>query len=645
MCGIAGILGVDPELARPAAERMLLALQHRGPDDRGIEVVPSPSSGLPPAVLVHTRLAILDLGPAGHQPMVEPPAVGSGACWITYNGEVYNFAQIREELARAGSVASSTCDTEIVLRAYREWGEEAVCRMRGMFAWCLLDPDRNRAWLCRDRLGIKPLYLARPVVGGLVFASELRALLACGPELIPRHVNARAVECFLAQGMVFGPETIIEGVELLDAGESRITDWTGALVSRKLYWQVPFVPAEQTRALRRDEAVAKLAATLRESVQLHLVSDRPLGVFLSAGVDSSSIATLATEVGGKQLTTVSIGFDQPEFDESDRAAEIARDLGTDHRTLRVSGVDLSADLGRMLAVIDQPTVDGFNTYCASKMARQAGLTVALSGLGGDELFGGYASFRDLPRARRLTRVLQWTPFARPVLAGALRGVQRRSARKLRELLGRPSDSAQHYLLRRELFLPGRRRELGPLPEGSDRWAGVGSSVLERLQRQCAGLDRWNQVSALELTGYMREMLLRDSDVFSMVHGLELRVPLVDHVLVQEVARLPGSWKRPGPVPKPLLCDAVGPRLSQIPKMMPKRGFTFPWTAWLTGPLATHASEVLHDARVWKSLGLSPAAVAHTWDDFAAGYGDVSGLQILALVVLGDYVGRHGLERT
>jgi asparagine synthase (glutamine-hydrolysing) len=572
------------------------------------------------------------------------PQAGLVKNWVTFNGEVYNFAELRAELARSGLVPRSSCDTEVILLAYRAWGEEAVHRVRGMFAWCLLDPARGLAWLCRDRLGIKPLYLYRPQGGGLLFASELRALLACGSRLVPRRINPRAVESFLAQGMVPGPETIVDGVEVVSPGESVIADWSGALRSRKVYWQLPFLPSAGTVPRPRGEAVEKLSAILRESVRLHLVSDRPLGVFLSAGVDSSSLATVASAVAGGPLTTVTVGFDQPEFDESEAAAVIARDLGTDHHTLRLTGADVSADLGRMLRATDQPTVDGFNTYCVSRMARQAGLTVALSGLGGDELFGGYASFRDLPRARQLSRALGRVPLARRALAGALRGVRRRSVSKLRELLDRPAETVYHYLLRRELFLPTSRRELGPLPAGTDPWAGFPIAVIDRLRRQCAGLDPWNQVSALELTAYLRDMLLRDSDVFSMAHGLELRVPLIDHVLVEEVARLPGAWKRPGRVPKPLLCDAVGPRLPEIPRKAPKRGFTFPWKSWLSGPLGRHAVGVLRDAALWKSLGLNAAAVGRMWDHFGAGAPDVGGLQILGLVVLGDYAARYGLER-
>jgi len=625
---------------------MLAALRHRGPDDHGIQVVAHPSSTAPPVVLVHTRLAILDLSAAGHQPMAETASASKVANWITFNGEIYNFGDLRDDLAKAGLTAVSHCDTEIILLAYRAWGEEAVRRMRGMFAWCLLDPAAGRAWFCRDRLGIKPLYLARPPQGGLLFASELRALLACGPQLLPRRVNPRAVECFLAQGMVFGPETIVDGVEMLSPGESLCTDWAGSPLSRKAYWSLSFPDAKRqaAEAPSREEAVGQLSATLRDALRLHLFSDRPLGVFLSAGVDSSAVATVASEVAGIRLTTVSVGFDQPEFDESALAAIIARDLGTDHRTIRLTGTEMAAQLEPMLQAIDQPTVDGFNTYCVSRAARQAGLTVALSGLGGDELFGGYASFRDLPRARQLNRVLDWLPFGRGLLAGSLRWVRRRWASKVAELLARPVDVVQFYFLRRELFLTRLRRNLGPLPAGSDPWAGVPASACDRLRKLCAELDPWNQVSALELTAYMREMLLRDSDVFSMVHGLELRVPLIDHILVEEAARMPGAWKRPGPVPKPLLCDAVGARLSDIPKKTPKRGFTFPWRAWLSGPLAPHAREVLHTTTVWETLGLNAAAVAGMWDQFTTGASDVGGSQILALLVLGDYAARQRLDR-
>jgi asparagine synthase (glutamine-hydrolysing) len=621
---------------------MLAAMRHRGPDDRGTETVSNPHGPLS-AVLLHTRLSILDLTPAGHQPMADrPQAPGDRPNWIVFNGEVFNFLDLHDELARAGWPCRSRCDTEVILHAYRLWDEACVERFRGMFAWCLLDGNRGTAWFCRDRLGIKPLYLARPAAGGLLFASEVRTLLAAGPELLTPTVNESAVESFLAQGAVCGLESIVRGVEMLAPGQSLVTDWSGRPLRTRTYWRLPFTPAGADVAADR-RTVPRLADTVREAVKLRLIADVPLGLFLSGGIDSAALAALATELAGTRVRTLSIGFDQPEFDETEAAAAVARLLGTDHGTIRLTGQDVLADLPEALASVDQPTVDGFNTYFVSRAARQAGLKVTLSGLGGDEVFGGYASFADVPRAVRWRKRLRLGPANR-ALAGVLGLAGGRRGAKTAEMLRRRPSPVNLYLLRRELFLPAERRALHALPAGSDPWSGVPQSLIAGLRGQAHGLDPVNQVSLFEIQAYMRHMLLRDADVFSMAHGLEVRVPLLDHRLVEQVTRLPGSCKRPDPRPKPLLIDAVGERLPGQVYRRPKRGFTFPWDAWLRGPLRERAVRAMSHHAVWSNLGLSPAAPAALWQRFERGDRRVAGLQVLALVVLEDFASRHGLRR-
>jgi len=622
---------------------MLAALTHRGPDDSGLAVVPSPHGPGAPAVLAHTRLAILDLTPAGHQPMADhPPDPARPANWVVFNGEVFNYLELQPDLAAAGWPCRTRSDTEAILHAYRAWGEGCVERFRGMFAWCLLDPGRGEAWLCRDRLGIKPLYLARPASGGLLFASEVRALLAADSSLVPPHLNESALESFLAQGAVFGPDTIVRGVELLPAGESLWVDWSGRPVRRRRYWQLGFQPANG-RVEERPAAAARVGEMLREAVRLRLLSDVPLGVFLSGGIDSTALAVVATEVAGTDVQTISIGFDQPKFDETEVAAEVARLLGTKHRTLRLSGRDVLDDLPEVLAAVDQPTVDGFNTYFVARTARRAGLTVALSGVGGDELFGGYASFRDVPRAQRWAtrlRPVRWAGHLGARLAGRIVG---RGGAKAFEVVARGGDAAELYLLRRELFLPHDRRRLLARPAGSDPPSGIPSPVLEELRHQARGLDPFNQVSLFELSAYLRQMLLRDADVFSMAHGLEVRVPLLDHRLVELVASMPGSSKQADSRPKPLLLDAVGPRLPTFVYTRGKQGFTFPWDDWLRGPLRQRATLAMREADVWRALGIDPQGPSYLWRRFEGGDRRVAALQVLALLVLADYTARHGLR--
>jgi asparagine synthase (glutamine-hydrolysing) len=343
------------------------------------------------------------------------------------------------------------------------------------------------------------------------------------------------------------------------------------------------------------------------------------------------------------VRTISVGFDRPEFDETATAAEYARELGTDHLTVRVTAADILADFDRVLAAADQPTVDGFNTYYVCRAARQAGLTVALSGLGGDELFGGYRSFRDVPRAARVLRLARYGRRAGPMVAAVARRVKSRGLLKFAEALGRPTDPVSLYLLRREVFAPADRRALAPLPPGSDPLAGVGEAYVADWRSEVVGLDPENQVSALEMTAYMRHMLLRDADVFSMAHGLELRVPLLDHEFVDAATALPGAWKRPGKVPKPLLVEAAGARLPAAVTRQPKRGFTFPWAEWFRGPLASAAGDRLTDRAVWDRLGFDPATPGRLWERFRRGDPAVGGVHVLGLVGLADLAARQRLS--
>jgi len=639
------MVGVPQNLAEEAAPRMIGAMRHRGPDDSGVEFIHDAQNSGRPIALLHTRLAILDPSPAGHQPMRDRPLDRrQKPNWIVFNGEVFNFQDLQPELASAGWSCRTRCDTEVILHAYRVWGEACVERLRGMFAWCLVDVERGTAWFCRDRLGVKPLYLVRPECGGLLFASEVRTLLAAGPELVPPRVNSVALESFLAQGAVSGPECIIKGVELLGPGQSLTTDWCGRPVKARSYWVPPFLPErDPSQSASRTRAVAQLAATLQQAVKLRLLSDVPLGLFLSGGVDSSALAAVATEQIGA-LRTVSIGFDQPDFDETQVAGSVARMFRSVHSSLRLSGADILDEFPRALAAVDQPTVDGFNTYFVSLSTRRAGLKVALSGLGGDELFGGYASFRDVPRAIRWGRRLRPIGLTRLWLARLVNRTGRRTAAKVAEFLKRTPAPLQMYLLRRELFLPSERRTLLPLPDNSDPVTGMPCNLMNDLSTQARTLDAVNQVSLFELSTYMGNMLLRDADVFSMVHGLEVRVPLLDHLLVEQVVQLPGALKRPDPRPKPLLIDAVGPRLPRLVYCRPKQGFTFPWQMWLRGPMHDRVSRALRNRDVWVALGLNPLAPALLWNRFLQQDRRISALQILALNVLEDFASRHGLKQ-
>ena len=617
------------------ARSLLNALRHRGPDDEGIEH-PSPS-----VTLIHTRLAILDLSRSGHQPMTDHPKGDGQPNWVITNGEIFNYRELQAELTRAEWPCRTRSDTEVVLHSYRVWGTDCVERFRGMFAFCIVDQDLNRAFLYRDRLGIKPLYLYRPPSGGLIFASEIRALLSLGPDSVSPRINPRAMESFFAQGAVQGYETLVGGVTMLEPGTCMTVDLaTGKQLDRRKYWQLPTARFEETN---REAAVERIGELARKAVSLRLISDVPTGLFLSGGIDSAAMLALASEGNGKEaIRTISLGFDIADYDESIDAAATAASLGSDHTCLKITGEDVLTALPDVLKAMDQPTVDGMNTYVVSQAARRAGLTVALSGLGGDELFGGYASFTDVPRAVSLRRRIGWTGLGR--LARHLK--PSRSGVKFSEAARRAPDLLTMYLLRRELFLPAERRALQPqVPDGSDDITGVEQSLIDDLQNRSAGLDDINRISFFEIELYMRHMLLRDADVFSMVAPIEYRVPFLDHKLVEMVFSLPGKWKRPDPRLKPLLLDAVGPRLPSAAWQKPKRGFTFPWQSWFApdGALAETTRDAANDVEIWKRLGVSPAGVSNIWQRFNAGDRRVSPLELLAFVTLHDYAVRHGLQ--
>lgn len=644
MCGIAGILGLPLELSLPIAQKMQANLLHRGPDGHGIQNVEHPLGQRHPVVLVHTRLSIMDPSPAGYQPMSES-VNGKILNWVVFNGLICNFLQLHPDLANAGWPCVTRCDTEVILKGYRAWGEDCVEKFRGMFAWCLVDTAAGRVWFCRDRLGIKPLYLAELAGGGLVFSSEIRAILQVGEELLPRKICMSALESFLAQGSVWGNDTIVEKVRLLPPGQSLLTDWHGKPVKQHRYWQIPWVSVSASAMPEsRIETVAKLEENLKECLRLYLLADVPLGIFLSSGVDSSVLASLAREVDTLDIQTISIGFSEKKFDESKEAEHIASILGTHHRTVQISSAEIWANWESFLRSIDQPTVDGFNTYVVSKETNKIGIKVALSGLGGDELFGGYATFTDIPRALAWYRKLG---FAQPFLQFLpyfFCLFKSRLAAKMVQAFCRPMNTSALYLLRRELFLqPMRRMLFAEQPVQTEDSNGVPLNMLEEMSKQSQGLDVTNQISCYEINSYMQCMLLRDSDVFSMANGLEIRVPLLDHKFVEEVTRLPGNWKTPDPRIKPLLQDLAGKRLRSR-AVYKKQGFTFPWGVWLRGALRGQLLDYIEASEIWNRLGFDPSIPSLFWHKFQAGDNAISPLQILALVVLAYYVDRYDLRR-
>ncbi len=560
MCGIAGILGGPVEPQAAAAAAMGQALNHRGPDAAGLWS--SPAGNGAAATLVHRRLAIQDLSAAGHQPM----ASACGRWQLVFNGEIYNQQELRHDLERQGHHFRSRGDTEVLLQLLSRYGTAALQRLQGMYAFCLWDIQEQQALLARDPYGIKPLYLWQGPSGELLFASELRALLATGR--IPRRLDAAPLAAFLATGSVPEPRTLVASVSSLPAGY--LGQWQAGRWLIQPHWQPSYALG---LPLDRRAQVAHTRQALAASVDAHQLSDVPVGLFLSGGLDSSALLALAP-ASGSTLTTLSIGFAEQAFDESDRAAALARHFGSRHVPLQLSATHAAELMPAFLAAIDQPSIDGFNTFCVSHLARAEGLKVVLSGLGGDELFGGYPSFHKIPQLLQLHRSLG------PARLAAARWLARSgqpTRLRLAAFLRGPATAAAAHRCLRGLFAP---REVAALLQhwGMPEAAVPEAACLETGSRRCP--TQADAIAWLESSRYMGQQLLRDSDVNSMAHGLELRLPFVDAHLFRALASLPAASRLARG--KQLLQDAV-PELCQALPPVAKKGFAFPFGLWFDQP--------------------------------------------------------------
>ena len=554
---------------------MSAALRHRGPDDEGVWTDVSGRAGFG-----NRRLAIIDLSAAGHQPMVD----GAGTVALTFNGCIYNYADLRRELAASGYSFRGHSDTEVILALYLRDGAEMCRQLRGMFALAVWDGRSQTLVLARDRFGIKPLYYAVRD-GRWVFASEIKALLASG--LVQPRAKPAALAAFLRLGSVPGPMTAFEEVYELPPATVAVVDERGVALRR--YWEIP---APGATAPDADTAVRELQDRLADAVRCHLVSDVPLGVFLSGGVDSGAIVAMMREAGHGQIRTFSITFPESALDEGPDAARVAARYGTDHTAREVRGSDVAAELDHVIAALDQPTVDGLNTYYVSRLTRESGVIVALSGLGGDELFGGYRSFQQVPRLLAWQHAAARLGPARPALAAALGVLPGPRSAKLREGLAAPPTIQAAYLTVRGLFSGDEISTL--LAPGPLRDAGRELDAARAVGALAPALpdDPVAATAMLELRAYMHNQLLRDTDVMSMAHSLEVRVPFLDHPLVEFAAGLPAPLRTNGHPPKRLLRRALADRLP--PTETAKRGFAFPMDEWVRGALRPRVEEALRE---------------------------------------------------
>src|SRR5260221_6349341 len=583
MCGIFGVVSRGTLLAGDVLPKAARALAHRGPDDSGTILLNAADQEI---AFAHTRLSIIDLSPLGHQPM-QDPATGN---WIVFNGEIYNFRELRKELEAAGVEFKSHSDTEVILAAYRVWGESCLTRLGGMFAFALWDASRKRLLLARDPMGIKPLYYHQSNQN-FIFASEVRTLLQTG--LLPRELDPTGVLSYLAFGSVYEPWTIVEGVMAVPPGHV-LTVENGSVSSRE-YWNPLQASSHAESDLSSGNGIVtadRLAAILRDAVLSHLVSDVPVGVFLSGGIDSSALVAVLSH-NGVRANTFSLVFQEEEFNEGQYSREVARCFGTEHQEIPVSQQDTLAVLPEALFAIDQPTIDGINTYLVSAKTTAAGGKVALTGLGADEMFAGYSNFRRVPKMEVLMKRFARLPrlARRPLSASlALLGGKGVRSRKMADLATSHDSIVHPYFLVRMLFGAAERDAL--FVAGCEDSERALNGVLRESIARSSTLDPINRVSYLESHWYMRNTLLRDSDFMSMAHGLELRVPFLDRALVEACFRIPGDKKLQGELPKSLLLASLGVELPREIVNRPKRGFTLPFERWLRGEMRPAVEDAL-----------------------------------------------------
>ncbi|MFV0476226.1 MAG: XrtA/PEP-CTERM system amidotransferase [Parahaliea sp.] len=607
MCGIAGIF--DLRGHSPVAEGLLASMNkvqtHRGPDEDGFFYEPGIG-------LAHRRLSIIDLS-SGQQPMVS----ADGNVCVVYNGEIYNFGELANELKKLGYSFRTHCDTEVVLYAWQAWGEACVDHFRGMFAFAIYDRSAQSLFLARDRFGIKPLFYSELADGRFIFGSELKVLKA-HPEL-NRNLDVRSVEDYFALGYIPEPKTIYRGTHKLSPGHSLLLKRGSPVPAQKQYWDIPFktVVGGSEGELREE-----LLRLMREAVDIRLVSEVPLGAFLSGGVDSSAVVAMMAQLQSDPVNTCAIGFDVGQFDETDYARQVAERYHTNHVERRVGSDDFSLldELGRLY---DEPYADSsaLPTWRVCQLARER-VTVALSGDGGDENFAGYRRYRWHMNEEQLRGRL---PFGlrRPVFGplGRLYPKMDWAPRFLRakttfESLAR--DSVGAYLHSVSLTSSRQRQALFSQSFKRELQGYSVSSVFEHHATRCPSDDPLSLIQYLDMKTYLVGDILTKVDRASMAHSLEVRVPLLDHKLAEWVSGLPSGLKLKGQEGKYILKTSLEQHLPRDILYRPKMGFGVPLGNWFRGPLRQRLRESLLEGGLADTGLFDPKVLRKMIDDHQSG---------------------------
>jgi asparagine synthase (glutamine-hydrolysing) len=649
VCGICGVAFVsrskDAELRVRA---MAAAMRHRGPDEEGFLIGDARAPGL---ALGMRRLSIIDLA-GGQQPVWNETRDVS----VIYNGELYNYRELRERLTMLGHRFRTQSDTEILVHAWEEWGEECLTELRGMFAFALLDLRGRFAtapllFLARDPLGIKPLYYTQ-TAEGFAFASEVRALLASG--VVPKQISQDALTSYLLFGSASEPVSLVEGVFSVPPGHRMLlyVPERRRVPRARPWWDPEMSPAARDQRKPRDvdSAAKKLRPLLEDAVRAHLIADVPLGLFLSGGLDSGALAALAARAQAG-IRSFTLSFPGTSYDEAPLARQVAERCGTQHTNVPLDGPAMLARIDEAVAALDQPTMDGINTYFVSWAAREVGLKVALSGLGGDELFAGYASFANTALLKRLTRLAWFVPLplrraTSPLVASIIGTRRSRDAAGKAVAAWTDPDTLPHpYFYARALFPLGQLERLVK-PRFRPSIVGADGSTLEPtwlgwLDRTASEAGKLEPVAAtawLEMRCYMASTLLRDTDSVSMARSLEVRVPLLDTPLVEFVGAVPDAARQRAGTQKALLVEALAGLLPEGILGQRKKTFTLPWEEWLRGPLRPRLESSFADIAPSLAPFLRAEGVRSVWMAFLEG--QTSWSRPWALYVLNEWSKRH-----
>jgi len=627
MCGINGLVNSDQTLLRDAITRMNAALAHRGPDDDGVFTFGNLALG-------HRRLSIIDLSTQGHQPMY----FDNERLTIVYNGELYNFKEIRSELLASVPKQKfrTQTDTEVILAAYAFWGYGCLAKFKGMFAFVIHDHQTNQLFMARDRIGIKPLYYYREAKT-FAFSSEIRALLQSG--FVPRKLATTHLADYIRYQTVHAPNTLINNVFMLMPGHHATLDLNSNEFKITSYWDLNSNMRSAETGPDYEQAKQEVNRLFTQAVKRRLIADVPFGAFLSGGIDSSAVVGAMSRISNVPVKTFSVSFYEKQYSEEKYARQIADKFHTDHFDIKLSVTDFKKEIPAALKAMDHPSGDGPNSYVVSKYTKQAGITMALSGLGGDELFAGYSIFTRMKDLEQ-QKILQKTPlFFRKLLASLIRkfkpGV---GGEKMSAILSLPQLSMENvYPLSRQVLLDDEVSKLisGRLPD---------NVVRQMVEKLIVGIPLSDHllsaVSVLEISSYMQNVLLRDTDQMSMASALEVRVPFLDHELVEYVLSLKDSLKYPHS-PKKLFVDAMGDLLPPEIVNRPKMGFSFPWQQWLKTDLKQFCEERMHSLAM--RAVFNEKETIDLWKRFLNDDKRISWSRIWHLVVLENWMIENNIE--